>query len=415
MNTILLLQGPLGPFYRVLSKALVSRGNRVVKVNFNGGDTQWPIEGTNLDFVESLSMWPNYLQTVLEDHAITHVICYGDCRVYHQQAKVVCKALGVQFWVLEEGYVRPDFITFELNSVNAYSNWYGKQAQMIKSSVSTTRLEPPIGGHFWRRVVYACQYYGQKFRQTTKFKFYHHHRPRSDWAEAKAWLKGGALKIQHQLTDRFLLRQLREQSGPIYFFPLQTIDDFQLKTHSDFESMEQAIEAVVHSFALYAPKGSVLVLKHHPMDRGFIDYRPFLQTLKQRFMLASSVLFFYELNLPQLYPMLRAVVTINSTVGLSALHHGVATKCLGRAIYDYVGLTDPQPLDTFWQAPAAVSMANFERFKQSLIAHTQLNGSFYKQFGMASEAICQRIESAQELEYKNESSQVVYVDVSAQE
>ena len=42
---ILLLQGPLGPFFQTLSQALSKAGHEVYKIHFNGGDECWHCVG----------------------------------------------------------------------------------------------------------------------------------------------------------------------------------------------------------------------------------------------------------------------------------------------------------------------------------------------------------------------------------
>lgn len=48
--------------------------------------------------------------------------------------------------------------------------------------------------------------------------------------------------------------------------PLQVSEDFQIREHSDFDSIEQMIENIVSSFAKHASEEDVLLFKHHPMD-----------------------------------------------------------------------------------------------------------------------------------------------------
>ena len=79
-------------------------------------------------------------------------------------------------------------------------------------------------------------------------------------------------------------------------------------------------------------------------------------------------------------------MVVNSTVGLSALHHGVPTKVCGEALYDQTGLTYGSSLDQFWcAAPQAVPQrALYWRFREHLLRHTQLNGNFYKRISASS-------------------------------
>ncbi|WAJ70554.1 hypothetical protein [Catenovulum adriaticum] len=51
---------------------------------------------------------------------------------------------------------------------------------------------------------------------------------------------------------------------------------------------------------------------------------------------------------------------------------------MGRANYDIPGLTSIQPLELFWQKPCVVDSEFFEVYKEALKAHTQINGSFYR-------------------------------------
>jgi capsular polysaccharide export protein len=89
----------------------------------------------------------------------------------------------------------------------------------------------------------------------------------------------------------------------------------------------------------------------------------------------------HDLYLPTLLEHSRAVVTINSTVGLTALGFGIPTITLGNAIYDIEGLTcRAMKLDDFWSSYEEPDGALYEKYVNYLIDKTQLNGSFYGLF-----------------------------------
>jgi capsular polysaccharide export protein len=71
-------------------------------------------------------------------------------------------------------------------------------------------------------------------------------------------------------------------------------------------------------------------------------------------------------------------VVINSTVGLSAIHHGVPLKNLGEAIYDMPGLTFQGELSEFWNQAKNPIQNLYESFYNQVIRNTQINGSFYR-------------------------------------
>jgi len=134
------------------------------------------------------------------------------------------------------------------------------------------------------------------------------------------------------------------------------------------------------SFARHAPDDTMLVFKHHPMDRGYADYNRLIRSESARLGLSGRVIYIHDQRLPPLLDNARGVVVINSTVGLSAIQHGRPTKVCGRAIYDMPGLTAPVSLDAFWRRATEFSpdMALFRKFRDYVISRTQINGSYYK-------------------------------------
>jgi capsular polysaccharide export protein len=71
------------------------------------------------------------------------------------------------------------------------------------------------------------------------------------------------------------------------------------------------------------------------------------------------------------------VVTVNSTVGLTALRHGIPVKTLGSAIYDVPGLTHKGDLAGFWHAPEPPDRALLTDFLRALVGATQIKGGFH--------------------------------------
>ena len=85
----------------------------------------------------------------------------------------------------------------------------------------------------------------------------------------------------------------------------------------------------------------------------------------------------------------RAVVVVNSTVGLAALELGKPVYCLGNAVYNLVGLTASRPfceLDDFWTAPAAPDASLFADFKKVVETYASVRGNFYSPRGMLAAA-----------------------------
>ena len=121
----------------------------------------------------------------------------------------------------------------------------------------------------------------------------------------------------------------------------------------------------------------MLLIKHHPLDRGHCSYRDVIERTAGALGCAGRVVYFTEGHLPSLLDGAAGTVTCNSTVGLSSLRHGTPVKALGRAVYNRPGLTAQCPLDQFWSAPQPVNRDNVLAFTGFLRATCQANGSFY--------------------------------------
>ncbi|MGS3152092.1 capsule biosynthesis protein [Aeromonas sanarellii] len=390
---ILLLQGPLGPFFQTLSRALREAGHEVYKIHFNGGDECWPCAGHNERFTGKPEAWSTFFRRFIKRHGIDSLICYGDCRFYHQQAVRICKLKKISVWAMEEGYLRPDFITLEQGGVNAFSPLYTQRDQLTEMRWPAP-FEAPlrVGRTFACRAWYASRYHISKNLRRWRYPHFVNHRPWNLCQEARGWVAGGMVKWWHKWADSSLLKALPAHKGKIFFVPLQVTEDFQIREHSDLSGVEEMVAQVMNSFAEHAHRNDVLLFKHHPMDRGYVSYQAQINRLIALFGLQGRVFYGYELPLPTLYPLLKGVVTINSTVGLSALLHNVPTFCMGRALYDLPGLTTRGTLEEFWHKQNPVCHEKFERMRQSLLHLTQLNASFYRHLDTSARAVVQKIQ-----------------------
>lgn len=376
---VLLLQGPVGPFFWRLAHDLKWAGAQVCKVNFNGGDWLFYPKGA-IAFRGKMSEWPEFFDRLLREHNVDVVFFLGDCRPIHGVVQVIADRYGVDVGVFEEGYIRPDTITFEMNGVNGFSQVPSAPIYYL-NSVSSAAPEPmPVGNTFPYMVLWAMLYYLASALLSPLFRHYRHHRSLSP-LEALPWLKALWRKGYCRLRERGVEARLSTQfSGDFFLVPLQVHADSQVRVHSQFDSIKDFIHQVMHSFALHAPPSTKLVIKHHPLDRGYREYGPFIRRQAEALGIRDQVIVIHDQHLPTLLEHARGVVVINSTVGLSAVHHGTPVKVCGKAIYDMQGLTFQGTLSAFWQAAVGerIDRELYGRFRRYLIAQTQLNGSFYK-------------------------------------
>ncbi len=376
---VLLLQGPLGPFFRRLARDLRGAGATVIKIDFNGGDRLFSPRGA-LAFRGRPAQWPAYFEAVLDAHAVDVVLLFGDCRPIHRVAHEVAAARGIEIGVFEEGYVRPDYVTLERHGVNGHSQIPRSPAHFLQADTAPVPPTCHVGNTFWHTACWAVLYYLASACWRPCFPHYVHHRPLT-LAEGWPWLRSVWRKQRYAWRERGIERELASTGAGRYFLvALQVHNDAQMHVHSDFASVAEFIESTMVSFVRWAPAGTELVIKHHPMDRGYHDHAGLIGALAARHGLTGRVRYIHDQHLPTLLEHARGVVLVNSTVGLSALDHGTPLKVCGEAIYDMAGLSYQGPLDRFWRDAASLRIDTelYRRFRRYLIAHTQLNGSFYR-------------------------------------
>lgn len=410
---VLLLQGPVGPFFKNLAKDLRSKGAQVFKFNFNAGD--WLFYPTQAQsFRGSLTDWPAQLEAFMRAQRIDVVLLFGDCRPVHVCVRGLAQELGCAVGVFEEGYLRPDYVTFEPVGVNGNSEfvqslapWLVQQALgseetddgMLRQALSSDPPQQPtpclpVGNTYWHAAMWGMLYFftawlGQWFWNNAL-----HHRPMTVLDAPRWWLSYGR-KAWYKIKERKVEAELCGRWKKKFFLvPLQVYNDAQITVHSDFDSVCNFADYVMRSFAkaraaelagTIPPQGEAmadtkLVFKHHPMDRGHRHYGKALRLLARRYGLQGQVLYIHDQHLPSLLRAARGVVVVNSTVGLSALGHGAPVKVCGSALYNIPGLTFQGHLRQFWHWAhfSAPDAQELRRFKYALVRRTQINGSFYR-------------------------------------
>ncbi|MBT8421375.1 MAG: capsular biosynthesis protein [Gammaproteobacteria bacterium] len=375
---ILLLQGPIGPFFAHLAMALRGIGAEVFKVNFNAGDWFHYRHGA-FHYRDTMEKWPDWFAALIRRLDIDVVLLFGDCRPIHTAIHAIAVQQALEVGVFEEGYVRPDYVTLERFGANGYSQISRQPENFQQESVSVSK-RIPVGNTFWAMVWHGGWYFGMGSLGKPFFPHYRHHRPLT-MRELLPWIRSAWRKLWFRWKERDIQERLTTRWNQRYFLvPLQVFNDVQVTVHADWESIEHFIETTLYSFAAHAPDDTLLVFKHHPMERGYRDYTALIGRLSEDIGVAERILYIHDQHLPTLLDHACGVVIINSTVGLSAIGHRVPTKVCGNAIYDIPGLTFQGLLDDFWAAAPAARPDHglYQRFRDYLIAKTQLNGSFYK-------------------------------------
>ena len=381
-KNVLFLQGPMGNFFKKLDIVLRKHGAKTYKIGFNAGDWYFSNKDNYTAFREEREKWKPYLEMFLKEKRIDIIFLFGDCRYYQSQAIKLCSSMGIDIYVFEEGYIRPHYITMEKFGVNDHSR-ISRDADFY-NNLPSVDVESPLHARQskFKMIYSATVYYSLSNLLKFQYPHYQHHRDFSALNEAYYGLRGLLRKGIYAVTEKKYYRTIQIELSKKYFFvPLQTYNDFQILQHSHYGSLEKFIVEVLESFSKFAHKKDYLIFKHHPVDRGRKNYIAFIMKHAKRLQIDHRVLVFHDVHLPTCLKHAKGTVTINSTVGLSAIGHGIPTLTLGHAIYDIEGLTcKGMKLEEFWNVMRNPDMELYERFKSYLIETTQLNGSYYGLF-----------------------------------
>lgn len=378
-DSVLFIQGPVGPFFARIAEDFEERGFAVYKINLNGGDKLFYRHALAIDYTDTQENWSDFLRAYIEKHDISRIYVFGDCRFYHDEARKMAGLLSIDFYVFEEGYVRPNYITLEKDGVNGFSQLVGRPTLIGAASPNEEKAASAGRLSFLFAAVYSMMYYLAASFYSRKFPAYIHHRPLGWLQEGAIWLRSGYRKVINYRAGQKAVAEIQRNWDSQYFLcPLQVHCDKQVVVHSSFESIDEFIQKVITSFAEAAPENCALVFKHHPLDRGYTDYTQLIASITKELDLQDRVYYVHDVCLPKMLQQAKGAVMINSTVGLSSLFHNTPVKVLGDAIYDRKGLTFQGSLNDFWREPGEVDVDAVERFRSFLTRHNQINGNLYR-------------------------------------
>ncbi|EHO7242078.1 capsule biosynthesis protein [Campylobacter coli] len=375
-KTVLLLQGPVGTFFHRLAIKMKKNKTKVFKLNFNGGDFLFYPSGKRCKCDEK--DLENFYENFFKEKKIDAIVMYNDCRLIHAKAIKVAKGLGIGIWIFEEGYLRPYCITFEKDGVNANSSLPRDKNFYLSCNILTKESIKEIPGGFKFMAFSAFLYWLFSFLLAPFFNNKLHHRTLFPF-EFLFWFSSLYRKYLYKFTEKKLNQKIYSLEKKYFLAILQVYNDTQIKHHYK-KSIEEFIEELILSFANHARAKSYLVFKHHPMDRGYRNYSKLINGLSQKYHVEGRIFYIHDTYLPTLLKNALGCITINSTVGLSAILEGCPTKVCGNAFYNFEGLAYPKKLQFFWREAHAYkpNPRLVINFKNYLLNTNQFNGNFYK-------------------------------------
>lgn len=394
-RVFLFLQGPSSPLFQRIAERLEDEGATCWRVNLNAGDWLFWRRGGAVNYRGSFDRWQPFVRSFLREKGVTDVIALGEERPYHRIAFDEAKQAGARTYVVEMGYLRPDWVTLEREGMSSNSRFPAEPQQILEAARG---LPEPDWEQRYRQTFLAEAMLDLAYNLPNVFFWFFYPRYRRHGlfhplAEYAGWLRRLIRNRFSTNPEDQVSAWLAETDAPFFLYPLQLETDYQLRAHSPFSSQRDAICHVLRSFAAHSPPLSRLLLKVHPLDNDLIAWKAITAQFAADLGIQDRIIILDGGNLERLIEGARGVVTVNSTAALPALREGKPVKVLGQAVYDVAGLTNYQPLDTFWTAPQPPAVDIADAFFRLLAATIQVRGNFYSKAGLeaASVAIAERL------------------------
>ena len=367
-----LLQGPSSRFFAHLGRALRRRGATVWRIGFAPGDALfWSVSsGDYVPYTGTASDFARWFDEHIVVEAATDIVMLGDRRSYHKQAVAVAArhAAPPSVWVVEHGLLRPNRLLVEAWGRGGRAD-IGASFLRRGAPKHSEPVFPDFPSSFLRYAAFDMAYHSANVLMG-RFRYpnYQHHALDSPLREYAGWAGKACTRPHRRLEQAGAKHAIARHEGPLFLFPLQLETDFQIRDHGTGEDLPRVLERVVESFAVNAPMNARLIVKRHPLDNGHRSWARILRELGARFAIADRLNYIDHGTVESLLGRTQGVVTVNSTVGLTAILAGVPCRVLGRAVYDLPGLTSDQPLDAFWTGgspPDPDTAADFRHFLDS--------------------------------------------------
>ncbi len=377
MRRLLFVGAPFGGFFRRIAKELEAQQSTIWRACFTGGDLLDTAPQNRIIFNGKNEDWPAFITDFMVKNHIDGVVTFNDALPRNHAALTCATKLGISRYVLENGYLRPHWVTLERNGVNGHSRLprdpaYYEQHKSVQRSYTAFkfRMRP--------HVINTIKYFIASIVLSPFIAFDKSYYGVSVWKQARGYIREYWWRMTHKEDETISeIEAVDHSKTKVFSFLLQKPGDLQLVVHSKYGSNNGFVKEVVESFANHAPKPSILIIKQHPLDYGIEKTPKMIKALIRDLGLETRVFFLRKTSIDIVLKQTDGMVTINSTGGLAAIENGLPVICLGTAFYDMEGLTFQHGLNRFWAQCQAPEAAWVHKFTSYLKSTSQLNGGFH--------------------------------------
>ncbi|MEM6888003.1 MAG: capsule biosynthesis protein CapA [Pseudomonadota bacterium] len=385
-RVFLFLQGPHGPFFQGLGRALEATGARAFRIGFNTGDSAfWPDRRSYIPFRGMQSEWPAFLQKIVSQKQVTDVVLYSNTRWMHRTAKTLANSAGLALHIFEEGYLRPYWISYERDGSNGQSPLMQIDINQMKAVRDRMQLDTAVPPSHWgdtrQHIFYGALYHWFVMFLNQRYPSFRAHRALKVHQEFWLNLKRLLLLPLHSAERWLATFRIRRGGYPYHLALLQLEHDASFQTYGPFDSQAQFVQSVIEGFAAGAAAHHHLVFKAHPLEDGRVPLKAVIKDAARAHGVLGRIHFVRGGKLAWLLKDARSAVTVNSTAGQQALWRGIPLRALGQAVYCKPELVSDQPLADFFMNPQKPDHDSYRVFRDFLLKTSQLPGSFYAKPG----------------------------------
>ncbi len=379
---VLLLQGPVGPFFSELHKSLKSTGCSVKRVTFNAGDSLFASHEDQVRFTGSLEAWEAWLRFELTQNKPDCIVLFGSSRPAHKAARRIAKIFGVYVLSLEEGYLRAGYVTAELGGNNQHSGLTSWQSQnRLPIDAGTIPAPMAMRSSFLTMSVWGALYYLTRDAVSRASDVDLFHRAREHVVPLVwRWCSHMARRGMARIAEVPIHRDLRRKPGYI-LVPLQVSNDSQIQIAARGWNTQKLVEACLDALAKTDAHQRV-VFKLHPLERkNAVVARLIHRKAKALGLRRERFAIVHSGRIGELTAHSSGMVVINSTSGFSALHHDIPLLVLGDAVFrhDEIATTgsSEEDIKAFFKLRRAKSLEATEAFFDTIKSQCLVPGNFY--------------------------------------
>ena len=380
MSVFLFIGAPFGPFFARLAKEIESAGGECYRTVCEGGEFLETPKANRVLYRHRDGDWKRFIRDVVRRKKVDAVITFNDTLPRNRRALEVAEEFGLHSFVLENGYLRPHWVTLERDGVNGFSRLprdpsvYLEARHVAAEPAEVKSFPAGLKPH----VVHTITHFLAAIAFKPVLGFDANYYGDSVYRQGFGYVREYFWRKTHDESP-VLTRALEhaEAGRKVFLALLQKPGDAQLVVHSRHGGNAAFVDELIGSFAADAPEDAILVVKQHPLDYGVERTPARVAALIERHKLADRVFFLRKTSIDKVMSVAHAVVTINSTAGLAAIIEEKPVCCVGRAFYNIPGLTNEGPLSRFWREASKPSPDLVKGFIAFLKSTSQFYGGFH--------------------------------------